>query len=133
MKNLIQVGDEGSKVLVTTRSHSIAKMMATNTSCILELEGLSPEDSLSVFVKWTFKEGEEKNYPELMEIGNEIVKKCGGLPLALRTLGSSLFLKFDSEDWNFIKDSEIWDLPQKEDDILPAIKLSHDQLPSYLK
>jgi len=48
-------------------------------------------------------------------------------------LGSSLFLKFDVEEWKFIKDSEILDLPQKKDDILPAIKLSYDQLPSYLK
>jgi hypothetical protein len=61
------------------------------------------------------------------------VQKCGGLPLALRTLGSSLFLKFDIEDWKFVRDNEIWNLPQKEYDILPAIKLSYDQLPSYLK
>jgi len=133
LKNLIKVGAEGSKVLVTTRNHSIAKMMSTNSSYILELEGLSPEDSLSVFVKWAFEEGEEKKYLELVEIGKEIVQKCGGLPLALRTLGSSLFLKVDVEEWKFIRDSEIWNLPQKEDDILPAIKLSYDQLPSYLK
>ncbi|AES91808.1 NB-ARC domain disease resistance protein [Medicago truncatula] len=116
LKNLIQVGAEGSKL------HSIAKMMGINTSYILELEGLFREDSLSVFVKWAFEEGEEKNYPKLMEIGKEIVQKCGGLPLALRTLGSSLFLKDDIEEWKFNRDSEIWDLPQKDDDILSAIK-----------
>ena len=131
LKNLIQAGAEGSKVLVTTRNHAIAKMMGTRTSCILK--GLSPKDSLLVFVKWAFKDGEEKNYPDLMEIGKEIVQKCGALPLALRTLGSSLFLIVDVEEWKFIRDSEIWNLPQKEDDILPAIKLSYDQLPSYLK
>jgi hypothetical protein len=48
-------------------------------------------------------------------------------------LGSSLFLKFDIEEWNFVKDSEIWNLPIEDDGILPAIKLSYDQLPSYLK
>ena len=131
VKNLIQVGDEESKVLVTTRSHSVAKMMCTNTS--YTLQGLSREDSLSVFLKWSFKQGEEKKYPNLIEIGKEIVKKCGGLPLALRTLGSSLFLKDDIREWKFVRDNEIWNLPQKEDDILPAIKLSFDQLPSYLK
>ena len=130
VKNLIQVGDEGSKVLVTTSSHSIAKMMCTNIS--YTLQGLSREDSLSVFLKWSFKEGEEKKHPTLIEIGKEIVKKCGGLPLALRTLGSSLFLKDDIEEWKFVRDNETWNLPQK-DNILPAIKLSFDQLPSYLK
>jgi hypothetical protein len=133
LKGIIQgvAGDEGSKVLVTTRSHTVANMMGTSSSHILQ--GLSRVDSLSLFVKWAFKEEEVKNYPEFVEIGKEIVQKCGGLPLALRTLGSSLFLKFDIEDWKFVMDNEIWNLPQKEDDILPAIKLSYDQLPSYLK
>ncbi|GAU45768.1 hypothetical protein TSUD_24320 [Trifolium subterraneum] len=133
LKDILQgvAGAEGSKVLVTTRSHTVANMMGTSASHTLQC--LSIEDSLSIFVKWAFKEGEVKNYPELKEIGKEIVKKCGGLPLALRTLGSSLFLKFDIEDWKFVRDNEIWNLPQKEGDILPAIKLSYDQLPSYLK
>ncbi|CAJ2673533.1 unnamed protein product [Trifolium pratense] len=131
LKDLIQVCAKGSKVLVTTRSHKTADMMSTNTSHILE--GLSQKDSLSVFVKWAFKEGEDKKHPELMEVGENILKKCGGLPLAIRTLGSSLFLKFDIKEWNFVKDSEIWNLPQQDDGILPAIKLSYDQLPSYLK
>ncbi|CAJ2673541.1 unnamed protein product [Trifolium pratense] len=131
LKDLIQVCAKGSKVLVTTRSHKTADMMSTNTSHILE--GLSQKDSLSVFVKWAFKEGEDKKHPELMEVGKDIVQKCGGLPLAIRTLGSSLFLKFDIKEWKFVKDSDIWNLPQKDDGILPAIKLSYDQLPSNLK
>jgi len=131
VRNLLLAGDEGSKVLVTTRSHTIAKMMCTNTS--YTLQGLSREDSLSVFLKWAFKEGKERKSPKLIEIGKEIVQKCGGLPLALRTLGSSFFLKDDIEVWKFVRDNEIWNLPQKEGDILPAIKLSFDQLPSYLK
>ncbi|XP_061364606.1 putative disease resistance protein RGA3 [Gastrolobium bilobum] len=131
LKNLLQGGAEGSKILVTTRSHSIATMMSTGSS--YDLKGLSEEDSLSVFVKWAFKEGEERRYPELLQIGKDIVKKCGGLPLAVRTLGSSLFLKVDMKDWESVRDNEIWNLPQKDGDILPALKLSYDQLPSYLK
>ncbi|GAU36422.1 hypothetical protein TSUD_19570 [Trifolium subterraneum] len=131
LKDLIQCAN-GSKVLVTTRSHTTADVMCTtNTSHILQ--GLSQNDSLSVFVKWAFKEGEDKKHPELMEVGKTIVQKCGGLPLAIRTLGSSLFLKFNLEEWKFVKDNEIWNLPQQDDGILPAIKLCYDQLPSYLK
>ncbi|KAK7278872.1 hypothetical protein RJT34_23911 [Clitoria ternatea] len=131
LKNLIQVNGNGSKVLVTTRSHSIASMMGTESPYVLQ--GLSRDDSLSLFVKWAFKEGEEKRYPQLVEIAKEIVGKCVGLPLAIRTLGSSLFLKINIEDWEFIRDNDIWNLPQKDDDILPALKLSYDQIPSYLK
>ncbi|XP_061373845.1 putative disease resistance protein RGA3 [Gastrolobium bilobum] len=132
LRNLLQGGAKGSKVLVTTRGHSIATMMMT-TNSYYNLEVLSQDDSLSLFVKWAFKEGEEGRYPELLEIGKEIVKKCGGLPLAVRTLGSSLFLKVDMKDWESVRDNEIWNLPQNEGDILPALKFSYDQLPSYLK
>ncbi|WJX10932.1 hypothetical protein P8452_01601 [Trifolium repens] len=50
-----------------------------------------------------------------------------------KNIGEFPILKFDIEEWNFVKDSEIWNLPIDDDGILPAIKLSYDQLPSYLK
>ena len=130
LRNLIQVSVSGSKILVTTRSHSIASMMGTVPSHILE--GLSEEDSLSLFVKWALKKGEEEKHPGLVNIGREIVKKCRGLPLAVRTLGSLLFSKFEASEWEYVRDNGIWNLPQKKDDILPALKLSYDLMPSYL-
>ncbi|KAJ1430008.1 Virus X resistance protein-like, coiled-coil domain [Sesbania bispinosa] len=131
LKDLIKVGATGSKILVTTRSNSIASMMGTVDPYVLK--GLSPNNCLSLFVKWAFKEGEEKRYPILVEIGKEIVGKCQGVPLALKTLGSSLFSKFDLEKWEFIRDSDLWNLEQKEDDILPALKLSYDEMSSHLR
>ncbi|WVZ07589.1 hypothetical protein V8G54_020935 [Vigna mungo] len=131
LRNLIQVSGAGSKVVVTTRNHSIASMMGTVPSH--NLEGLSEEESLSLFVKWAFKEGEEEKHPHLVNIGREIVKKCRGVPLAVRTLGSLLFSKFEDSEWKYVSDSEIWNLPQEKDDILPALKLSYDLLPSYLR
>lgn len=84
-------------------------------------------------MKWAFKDGEEEKYSNLVEIGKEIVKKCAGVPLAVKTLGSSLFSKFDLDKWLFVRDHEIWNLEQKKDDILPALKLSYDQMPSYMR
>ncbi|KAH1077684.1 hypothetical protein GYH30_052971 [Glycine max] len=132
LRNLIKVGGAaGSKILVTTRIDSIASMMGTVTS--YKLRSLSPENSLSLFVKWAFKEGKEEKHPHLVNIGKEIVKKCRGVPLAVRTLGSLLFSKFEANEWEYVRDNEIWNLPQKKDDILPALKLSYDFLPSYLR
>jgi len=131
LKDLINVGAPGSKIIVTTRSSSIASMMGNVPSYVFE--GLSTKDCLSLFVKWAFKEGEEEKYPNLLEIGKEIVKKCQGVPLAVRTLGSSLFSNFDLSKWEFVMDSEIWNLEQRKDDILPALKLSYDQMPFYLR
>jgi DNA-binding NarL/FixJ family response regulator len=69
----------GSKVLVTSRSNTVADVMDASPSCILQ--GFFVEDSLSAFVKCAFK-GEERKYHELVELGKEIALKCGGVPLA---------------------------------------------------
>ncbi|KAJ7976784.1 Disease resistance protein [Quillaja saponaria] len=131
LTDLLRGGAHGSKIMVTTRSNSIAAMVETVPT--YKLEGLPQQDCLALFVKWAFKERLERKYPNLMEIATEIVRKCGGVPLAVRTLGSLLFSKTDERDWIFVRDNEIWKLKQKEDDILPALKLSYDQMPSYLK
>ncbi|GAU30090.1 hypothetical protein TSUD_392460 [Trifolium subterraneum] len=131
LKDLLKGGATGSKIIVTTRTKSIASMMGDVPSYVLK--GLSEENCLSLFVKWVFKEGEGEKYPNLIEIGKQIVKKCQGVPLAVRSLGSSLFSNFNVRKWEFVRDSEIWNLEQKQDDILPALKLSYDQMPSYLR
>ncbi|CAJ2671461.1 unnamed protein product [Trifolium pratense] len=131
LADMIRVGAGESKIIVTTRSNSIASMMGNVPSYLLE--GLSQKNCLSLFVKCAFKDGEEEKYSNLVETGKEIVKKCAGVPLAVKTLGSSLFSKYDLNKWIFIRDHEIWNLEQKKDDILPALKLSYDEMSSYLR
>ncbi|XP_038723836.1 putative disease resistance protein RGA3 [Tripterygium wilfordii] len=130
-RDLLEGGAPGSKVIVTTRSASVATTVRTVSS--YELKGLSQEQCLSLFKKLAFIEGEEDLHPHLKEIGGDIVKKCGGLPLAVKTLGTLLYSKSDERYWKFIRDNEIWKLEQKENDILPALRLSYDQMPSHLK
>ncbi|XWS56194.1 hypothetical protein CRYUN_Cryun09bG0065400 [Craigia yunnanensis] len=131
LKNLLAMGAEGSKIIVTTRSNKVATI--TGTIPQYDLENLSYENSLSLFLKLAFKEGEEKQYPNLVKIGEKIVEKCKGVALAVKTLGSLLCSTIEEHDWKLVRDSEIWRLEQKENDILPALKLSYDHLPWYLK
>uniref|UniRef100_A0A2N9GKH8 NB-ARC domain-containing protein n=1 Tax=Fagus sylvatica TaxID=28930 RepID=A0A2N9GKH8_FAGSY len=121
----------GSKIIVTTQNDSVAKIMGTTTT--YKLDGLSQKECLSLFVKLAFKEGEERQHPNLLKIGEDIVRKCKGVPLAVRTLACLLYSKFDESEWKFVKDNEIWNLEQTEGGILPALKLSYDQLPFRLK
>jgi uridine kinase len=131
LRDLLIDGSEGSKIIVTTRSDLVASIMSTDST--YNLEGLSQDDCLSLFVKCAFKEGEDKQHSNLLKIGKEIVGKCKGVPLAVRTLGSLLHSKVDEREWEFVRDNEIWKLKQKENDILPALRLSYDQLPIHLK
>ena len=86
LKNWLIEGAKGSKIVVTTRSHKVASVMAPRP--IHDIEGLPEDHCLSLLLKWAFSEGEEKQYPKLVEIGKQIVKKCKGVPLTVRTLGS---------------------------------------------
>ena len=122
------VGLRGSKIIVTTRSGEVARVMR---SVRIDLGQLSPEDCWSLFAKHAFENGDSSPYPKLEEIGKEIVKRCKGLPLAAKTLGSALYSELRVEEWKNLLNSEIWDLPN--DQILPALWLSYAFLPPQLK
>ncbi|CAN6586419.1 unnamed protein product [Malus baccata var. baccata] len=130
---LIEGAKVGTKILVTTRNIPVASIMGT-VGTYINLDVLSFEDSLSLFVKCAFEGGQERQHPILYEMGEDIVRKCGGVPLAVKTLGSQLYAKTDERQWKLIKDSEIWELEREgAGHILPALRLSYSQLPSHLK
>ena len=122
-------GLQGSKIIVTTRSGEVARVMRSIR--IHHVGRLSPEDCWSLFAKHAFENGDSSPHPKLEEIGKEIVKRCKGLPLAAKTLGSALYSEFRVEEWENLLNSEIWDLPN--DPILPALWLSYAFLPPHLK
>ncbi|KAL6329427.1 hypothetical protein AAG906_020860 [Vitis piasezkii] len=123
------VGLNGSKIIVTTRSDKVASIMRSVR--IHHLGQLSFEDCWSLFAKHAFENGDSSLHPELEEIGKGIVKKCKGLPLAAKTLGGALYSELRVKEWEFVLNSETWDLPN--DEILPALRLSYSFLPSHLK
>ncbi|XP_062016567.1 putative disease resistance protein RGA3 isoform X2 [Rosa rugosa] len=129
LKVLLNVGANGSKIILTTRNKSVALLVSP--LYMHPLEGLPHKDCMSLFIKKAFKKGEEQRYQHLIEIGEDIVKKCGGVPLAVATVGSMLYLKVERHYWLSVRDDEMWNIGN--DNILPALKLSYDALPPYLK
>uniref|UniRef100_N1QT45 Putative disease resistance protein RGA3 n=1 Tax=Aegilops tauschii TaxID=37682 RepID=N1QT45_AEGTA len=130
LKLLLKDGKRGSKIMVTTRSRKVGMMVRTVPPFVLE--GLSDDDCWELFKGKAFEEGEEHMHPKLVKLGKGIVQKCGGVPLAAKALGSMLRFKRNEESWIAVKDSEIWQL-DKEDTILPSLKLTYDQMPPGLK
>ncbi|XP_028781985.1 putative disease resistance protein At3g14460 [Neltuma alba] len=124
-------GALGSKILLTTRSGKVASTM--RSAKILSLKPLSEGDSWSLFSKYAFHDGNVLySNTDLEEIGRKISKKCKGLPLALKAIGSLLYTELSHEQWNGILKSEIWE-EKSNSKILPALRLSYCHLPNHLK
>ncbi|XP_068664339.1 putative disease resistance RPP13-like protein 1 [Aristolochia californica] len=126
LKHPFRVGMKESKIIVTTRSESVSRIM--DATSVYRLECLQDEDCWSLIKQRVSGEGQKK----LAEIQGEIVEKCKGLPLAAKTL-AGLLCTMKEDKWDSILESELWYLPQGKDDILPALKLSYLLLPPHLK
>ncbi|XP_058788541.1 putative disease resistance RPP13-like protein 1 [Vicia villosa] len=124
-------GNPGSSVIITTRQQKVAEM--AKTFPIYKLDPLSHEDCWSILSKHALGSDEyhaSKN-TALEEIGRKIARKCGGLPIAAKTLGGLLRSRVDTTEWTEILNSDVWNLPN--DNIIPALHLSYRYLPSHLK
>ncbi|KAK4593585.1 hypothetical protein RGQ29_017628 [Quercus rubra] len=131
LKDLLMGGARGSRILVTTRNNRVAKITKTIQPYLLE--GLDKEKSWVLFKQMAFENGQEPEKSFFKVVGKEILERCKGVPLAIRTIGSLLYFKNTEKEWLSFKDSELSKVPQEENDILPTLKLSYDHLPSYLK
>ncbi|XP_027155368.1 putative disease resistance protein RGA1 [Coffea eugenioides] len=131
LKSVLECGSRGSSIIMTTRMEKVATIMGTLQTYYLS--SLSENQCWSLFRQRAFGRQEAEEYPNLVVIGKEIVKKCGGVPLAAKALGGFLRFKRQENEWNSVKCSEIWNLPQDTTRILPALRLSYLNLPVELR
>jgi Leucine-rich repeat (LRR) protein len=132
LKEVLMGGAKGSRILVTTRTERVARICGTVDS--YSLMGLNELASWSLFVQMAFEKGHEpEENSSIAATGREILQKCSGVPLAIRTIGSLLRFKNSETEWLNFKNDELSKIPQNETDILPTLKLSYDQLQSHLK
>jgi Leucine-rich repeat (LRR) protein len=127
----------GSRVIVTTRNFRVAKLCATPVAgALFELEPLSNADSKRLFYKRVFgKDGGNHNQLDLEEIAGRILKKCGGVPLAIITIASLLASK-PIKEWYRVYRSLGSGLDKDNTDIKSMhdiLSLSYYELPSYLR
>ncbi|XP_075673635.1 disease resistance protein RGA2-like [Castanea sativa] len=131
LKRLLKGGAKGSKIIMTTRSKLVAEI--TGPVSIYTLNGLSDDESWSLFEQIAFRKGQETNNPGLKEIGKEILVRCHGVPLAIKSIGRVLCLEKTESEWSRVKANVLTNILQPGDDIFPILKLSYDYLPSHLK
>ncbi|XP_017629902.2 putative disease resistance protein RGA4 [Gossypium arboreum] len=132
LKELLVGGAKGSRIIVTTRSLRVAKITSKCQPYVLK--GLSDDDAWSLFKEIAFEQRyADSTNAAFVEIGKHILEGCGGVPLVIRTIASTLSFKETEKEWRSFKDNEFTRICQNKGKILDTLKLSYDHLPSHLK
>nr|BBD82383.1 putative NBS-LRR-like protein [Oryza sativa Indica Group] len=119
-------------ILVTTRDETIARVIGVDRTHRVDL--------MSADVGWellwrSMNIKEEKQVKNLRDTGIEIVRKCGGLPLAIRAIAKVLASLQDQteNEWRQILGKNAWSMSKLPDELNGALYLSYEVLPHQLK
>ncbi|GLT25977.1 hypothetical protein SLA2020_010740 [Shorea laevis] len=136
LQGLFMFGASGSKIIVTTRDEKVARSMRGD-GWVYHLDLFPDNECLSLLARHALEAENFDSYGHLKGIGEEIVKKCKGLPLAITTIGGLLLCegedRLNPNKWREVLNSEIWKVSEERGGVLPALRLSYHHLPSHLK
>ncbi|KAB2637397.1 hypothetical protein D8674_027931 [Pyrus ussuriensis x Pyrus communis] len=110
----------GSRIIITTRNERVLKEFAVDK--IYRPKGMDQEEALELLSWHAFRSSCCPS--QYLVLAREVVNYCGGLPLALEVLGSTLFKRIVDE-WRNILD-ELKMVPCGE--IQAQLKISYDWL-----
>uniref|UniRef100_A0A8I6X6X0 Uncharacterized protein n=1 Tax=Hordeum vulgare subsp. vulgare TaxID=112509 RepID=A0A8I6X6X0_HORVV len=113
LKQMLQHGSSGSKIIVTTRNQSVVKIMKTGVLAhqrvilpVLESDqinlGFLPTKDCWELIKIRAFEPDDDPIP-LEQIGYEIAGKCGGVPLVANAFGQVMSKDKSIKAWQDIK------------------------------
>ncbi|KAI4968768.1 hypothetical protein ZWY2020_046098 [Hordeum vulgare] len=128
----------GSRLITTTRIVDVSKLCCSTTNdSVYPMEPLSDDDSQRLFHKRIFSQ--ENGCPhEFEEVSRGILKKCGGVPLAIITIASVLASdqKVNSHhEWHVLLESIGCGLTEDPsiEEMLRILSFSYYDLPCHLK
>ncbi|GKV41321.1 hypothetical protein SLEP1_g48870 [Rubroshorea leprosula] len=132
LKRPFMSGALGSKIIVTTRNKNVGMIMRGDDR-VYNLELLQDAACLPLFTQHALGKENFDAHPYLQDVGEKLIKRCKRLPLALKTVGGVLRGKLHRDEWENVLNSDIWSSSEDRSEILPALRLSYNHLPSHLK
>ncbi|XLS84616.1 hypothetical protein HN51_034782, partial [Arachis hypogaea] len=123
--------NNGSKILITSRLKEVESHTSPYPPYYLQF--LGDDESWELFSKNVFR-GEECP-SDIENLGKQMIKSCGGLPLSIVVLAGLMANKRKSHrEWCRVVGHVNWYLTQDESQVKDIVlKLSYDNLPTRLK
>ncbi|XP_042467161.1 putative disease resistance protein RGA3 [Zingiber officinale] len=132
LRNPILNGSCRTAILFTTRHEDVATDMRADF--VHHVEKMDQDNGWELIRKIVFGDGEDQIISELKEVGMEIVRKCDGLPLAIKVIAGVLFRKERTKrEWKNVIESDLWFMKENENEVSKALYLSYENLPCHLK
>ncbi|KAG5568511.1 hypothetical protein H5410_064475, partial [Solanum commersonii] len=116
----------GSKVIITSRDLHVCKKMKSDTE--MNIYTLDEDESWQLFVK---NAGDVANSKDIQPLATDIARECGGLPLAITVIATSMRGKNMAEQWEDALESLKMSEPNDKDTgdkVYQVIKWSFDSL-----
>ncbi|MBA0811531.1 hypothetical protein Gohar_003417, partial [Gossypium harknessii] len=123
--------ENGSKLIFTTRYLEVCGEMGARKK--IKVECLEPEKAWELFQD---KVGDEtlNSHPDIPNLAKQVAERCGGLPLALITIGRAMACKTTPGEWKYaIEMLKRSALPKMEEEVFPLLKFSYENLPITMK
>ncbi|KAL6890152.1 hypothetical protein ACP4OV_008915 [Aristida adscensionis] len=124
-----------SRIITTTRVLDVAAFCCSKVDgAIYKLKHLSHDDSKKLFYRSIFG-SEDGCLSELKEVSEKILKKCGGVPLAINAIASLLASETNINKWYSV-DKSICSVPDKSggvENMRNILSISYYGLPSHLR
>ncbi|XP_034690542.1 disease resistance protein RPM1-like [Vitis riparia] len=134
IKYVLPENKKGSRIIITTRNDEVASCCKESSfDYIHKLQPLPPKSSWELFCKKAFQGGCP---PELEKLSHDIIRRCGGLPLAIVAIGGLLSRKEKLvSEWQKFNDTIGCELQSNShlESINTILSLSYHDLPYYLK
>ncbi|XP_021762210.1 putative disease resistance protein At3g14460 [Chenopodium quinoa] len=131
LRTPLRAGAKGSRVVATTRSQKVARVMNPQLNSMILLEGLSDDDCWRIIVQNAFDDAGISLSPNFSLMRDDMTRKCRGLPMVAKALGGLLRSKVEEDEWQ--ETLHYNTLRMSESRVLEVLELSFHDLPSHLK
>ncbi|XP_027066488.1 putative disease resistance protein At1g50180 [Coffea arabica] len=141
IKQAFPIRNDGSKILVTSRNKDVA-LHIDPSGFHHQPRFLSEDESWQLLQRKALRgrfHGEHEDFKKLENLGKEMVKACGGLPLAVIVLSGTLATKKDLNEWATVNRNikahlgRGNNLIKEEGNLHKILALSYNDLPYKLK